>query len=342
MVEICSFPSESKWYSHLSSPILTRHFADSVQMLLSIANQQVPDPELDWLGMVTEDPVSQSLINLYFETAKLLEENNRTTTLSNRTPKDIQQVLDLMRKAEALELEFLDWIQALPTSWKITSTSYHDMEVENLGTAPVYPGRVDSFQELWMAYKYNNVRSCRLLVSTTIMRCVAWLGGPTAYPSTTEYETASKQCRSLIEDIIASIPYFFGWDPSISDAANNGAYKSSNMSLLKGRAGFFLLWPLFAAATSDFASVTERYFLNGKLQLITDILGINQATIALSVSSTGCSLKAWKLTLSQHKFRHPSMLIKRDCLKHVYLPHLNVSINLDRSSATPPSINVQT
>jgi hypothetical protein len=288
MVESCLSQLESKWYSPLFPHNLLQQGADGNKMLLSIANQQVPDPGLDWLGMVTEDPVSQSLINLYFEMAKLLEENNRTTTLSNRTPQDIEQVLGLIRKAEDLERQFFEWIQALPASWEITSTSYHDMEVRNLDTAPVYPGRVDSFQELWMAYKYNTSRSCRLLISTTIIRCVTWLGGPTTYTSTTEYETASKQCRSLIEDIIASIPYFFGWDPSISDAANNGAYRGSNMSLLKGRAGFFLLWPLFAAATSDFASESERYFLNGKLQLITDILGINQATIALSVSSTCC------------------------------------------------------
>jgi hypothetical protein len=44
------------------------------------------------------------------------------------------------------------------------------------------------------------------------------------------------------------------------------------------------MWPLFAAAASDFASPSQRIFLRGRLKHVAQIMGINQALILSEVS----------------------------------------------------------
>jgi hypothetical protein len=60
----------------------------------------------------------------------------------------------------------------------------------------------------------------------------------------------------LIEDIVASVPYFFGWnadtDPSTATSQRNGVDNS-----LKGVSGVFLMFPLWVACGSDFVSDRE-------------------------------------------------------------------------------------
>ena len=44
-----------------------------------------------------------------------------------------------------------------------------------------------------------------------------------------------------------------------------------------GASAVFLLWPMFVAGTSDFATPEQREFLAGRLRYIGDELGIRQA-----------------------------------------------------------------
>jgi hypothetical protein len=137
-----------------------------------------------------------------------------------------------------------------------------------------------------MAYKYNIVRSCRLFIYTTILRCVAWLGKSQDYRLTPEYTTASRICRQLVEDIVASVPYFFGWNSENDGAMKaraNFACGSTDDLAVKPLTGIFVMWPLFAAAASDFATPSQRIFLRGRLKHVAEIMGINQALILFEV-----------------------------------------------------------
>lgn len=263
-----------------------------------IANSRAADPGVDWMGVQAYDDIIQSFAAVNLKMAALRADNDKTTTLKTHTAENVEKVLKLLRRAEALDQEYMDWIKALPVTWAIKTVAWIDGEVPDLTNSLVHPGRVDAYGELWMAYKYNIVRACRLFIWTVILRCVAWLGDPRDYRLTPEYTTASRVCQQLIEDIVSSVPYFFGWNRDREGAMadkSNFACGATDYTAVRPLAGLFVMWPLFAAASSDFASSSQRIFLRGRLKHIAEMMGINQALI-----------------LFQAQLIHPSIYIARE------------------------------
>ncbi|KAK2629892.1 hypothetical protein QTJ16_000712 [Diplocarpon rosae] len=265
-----------------------------------IANSKSVDTAVDWMSVSGGDPIIERLAAANLKMAQLRADNNAITTVRDRTAERVDEVLNLLRRAEALDKEYTDWVEALPPSWQIKTVAWIDCEVDDLSNSVVHPGRVLSYGELWMASRYSLVRGCRLFIWTTILRCVAWLGPHGDYRSTPQYTNAHRVCCELIEDIVASVPYFFGWnrgkDSAMADGSNF-ACGPGHSSSVESLAGIFAMWPIFAAATSDFASPSQRIFLRGRLKTIADTMGINQALI-----------------MFQATLRHPSLYIGRERL----------------------------
>jgi hypothetical protein len=193
-------------------PVVEFNVADVGKTIHCIANSKAVDPTVDWMAVEADDSVVQTFASINLKMAALRADNDKTTTLKLHSAENTEKVLKLLRRAEALDQEYLDWITTLPAGWEIKTVAWVDGDVQDLSTSLTHPGRVDAYGELWMAYKYNIVRSCRLFIWTTILRCAAWLGYPQDYRLTPEYTTASRICRQLVEDIVASVPYFFGWN----------------------------------------------------------------------------------------------------------------------------------
>ena len=237
--------------------------------------------------MEAYDRVTQEFSRLNLLTAELRAETDKTTTRTSRTPANVEAVLNLLRKAESLEKSYVDWQESMPPSWQYKTVSWVDIRGGDIASSFHHPGRVDSYGELWMVYTYNTARASRLFVWTTILRCVAWLADPKDYRITPEYATAARVCSGLIEDIVASVPSYFGSngfsDIYLADRSNY-ACGSNEKTSPKGLSGVFSMWPLFSAATSDFATPSQRVFLKGRLKYIADTLGINQAAVLFHVS----------------------------------------------------------
>jgi hypothetical protein len=251
-----------------------------------IANSRAVDPAVDWMAIEADDKIVQTFAAINIKMAALRADTDKTTTLKLHSAENTEKVLKLLRRAEALDQEYLDWIKALPTGWEIRTVAWVDADVQDLSTSLAHPGRVDAYGELWMAYKYNIVRSCRLFVWTTILRCAAWLGDPQDYRLTPEYTTASRICRQLVEDIVSSVPYFFGWNRESNASMNaraNYACGINDDPTVKPLVGIFVMWPLFAAAASDFATPSQKIFLRGRLKYVAKFMGINQALILFEV-----------------------------------------------------------
>lgn len=134
-------------------------------------------------------------------------DNKATTKLAERSIENIEKVIDLLRRAERLEKQYGDWIEALPPSWVVRTSDWAEFEPSDLAASLVYPGKVYTFGDLWMANKYNVARSCRILIWSTILRCIAWLTGPNDYMMASQYIEGSRKCRTLIEEITASVPF---------------------------------------------------------------------------------------------------------------------------------------
>ncbi|KAH7411226.1 hypothetical protein BKA64DRAFT_376496 [Cadophora sp. MPI-SDFR-AT-0126] len=262
---------------------------------LSIATGLPLDSEFEWIESGIEGR-EKCFSELNLDMAKLQVDNKATTKLAERSTENIENVINLLRRAERLEQQYADWIAALPSSWVVRTSDWSEFEPTDLATSLVYPGRVFTFGDLWMANKYNVARSCRILIWSTILRCIAWLTGPDEYMMTNEYIEGSRECRTLINDITSSIPYYFGWTPMTSPAtASLFEHSTDIQASMKARASIFLLWPLYVAASSDFASPSQRVYLRGKMMYIAENLGISQAVIAL-----------------RHRMLHPSDFIERE------------------------------
>lgn len=216
----------------------------------------------------------------------------RAETHAVCTSKTIEDsaAMNLLRKAEAIEHEYYEWHQTLPDRWKPTAVSWVEGAAEqDYANAAVYPGRVDSYGGAYIATIHNIARSARLFIVTTILRCTAKLCYPLDYRMTPEYVTASRHASQLIDDIIATTPYFFGWDRDVETAEFEDSYfpcGSDNKITGKGVTGIWAMYPLFAASTSDFATYSQRIWMRGRLKYISEVLGVNQAHVLLQVSGS--------------------------------------------------------
>ncbi|KAM3077195.1 hypothetical protein ACMFMF_005106 [Clarireedia jacksonii] len=243
-----------------------------------------------WNTFAIGDPVQHRLSILNMKVAGLRAESHRVCTLKADTTENVERVLQHLRKAQALDQDYINWVEDLPEPWKpspefwINTSLDADMEFTNF-----YPGRVDTYRDIWMATTQNLARVSRLFILTTILRCTAWLTLPLNYEETNEYVTASEQARVLIEEIIASIPYYFGHEAQdTSNSAFNDSYfpcGSNSKVGGTGVTGVFAMWPIFAALGSDFTSDSQRLWLRGRLKYIAETLGIHQARMLLKLQT---------------------------------------------------------
>ncbi|KAL5317674.1 hypothetical protein ACEPPN_014772 [Leptodophora sp. 'Broadleaf-Isolate-01'] len=303
-----------------------------------IANSKPINPGVDWMGVIADDPIVQTFAAANLKMAQLRADNDLTTTSKVRSAENIEKVLKLLRRAESLDKQYMEWIKSLPPAWQINTVAWIDGEVPDLSNSVVHPGRIDAYGELWMAYKYNIVRGCRLFIWTTILRCVAWLGNMGDYRLTPEYTTASQICRSLIEDIVASVPFFFGWnrgrDPAMADRSNF-ACGEHDPTTVKPLAGIFSMWPIFAAASSDFASPSQRIFLRGRLKHIADMMGINQALIMFQAQLVHPSLYIARERMSLAP--HPCQSENAKVISVTGSPSADITLKSSPTSTSPPA-----
>lgn len=148
-----------------------------------------------------------------------------------------------------------------------------------MGGQVAYEGRVDAYADMFICYLLNWARAARLYMRYCALRCLAWLLGPEAdWRATEAYAAAARVCGGLIGDIVASVPYVFGATEAGGEAPQPGVrFQPPSLS------GVFCMWPVFAAASSDFATEEQRVFLRRTLKYITEEMGIGQAAILAGV-----------------------------------------------------------
>ncbi len=232
-----------------------------------------------WMNRVPEDDVTQryALLNLYV--AELRADNNRITTLSTRIPSNTEIVLEFLTRAEELEKQYKDWQEMHASCWAPTTVAWiEDDESKDFSTMEAFPGRVETFTELTAGYRYNIARSSQILIWTSILRAESWTRYPQDYRLSSTYSKARQRCIELIDGIIASVPYFLGWKGCPKGALSiEQQPPCGTQSSAMGVGAFYVMWPMFVAANSDFATPEQRAFVKSRLVYIAENLGINQA-----------------------------------------------------------------
>lgn len=290
--QISSHPmSLSGWQSHINGAValvkargksqldtkIGRSLFDAVRTHMTVEcisrSKDVKEGIDWWTSFASEDKVQHEVSVLNLKVADLRAETHKICTLEGHTTDNIEKVLNHMRKAEQIEKEYVAWYANLTEEWTPKLAAWIDDVAErNLESTACYPGRVDVYGELWMATTHNIVRASRLFILTTILRCTAWITAELDYKLTPEYVEVSRQASVLIEDIVSSIPFFFGWKSPDTELplSENSYFPCGNDSKISGKGvtGVWAIWPVFAAAASDFATSSQRLWLRGRLKYI--------------------------------------------------------------------------
>ncbi|KAF8858208.1 hypothetical protein BDZ45DRAFT_403712 [Acephala macrosclerotiorum] len=256
-----------------------------------------------WMRFGTKDNLPATCSKLNLEVATLHAKINSTLTSADRSlSSDVESVLDVLNLAKALESNFKEWEESLPKAWKYSIVAWNEeVEDEKLDDIKVFPGRRDEYADISIATAFNMMRAGRIMLCGDIVRASAWLC-PTYqdYRTTPEFGAAVRVSKDLVEDIIASVPFFLG-DEKTSNLTGWDRPRSGRMSLVGTSAlGLFITWPLMMCKMSDYSTDRQRRWAAGRLRVIADEMGIGQA-----------------LLFSQINVRLPSMFIIRDELTQV-------------------------
>jgi len=236
-----------------------------------------------WTKGTVEDDVAGRVSRLNLLTCELRADVNRAMTLMPRTPENWERTAELVRRAQVLEQQFIDWEANLPAEWHFKTIAWADgIQDSDLAYSEVYPGKVDVYSDVFIATTWNMARVARLLLSGIIIRCAAWTCAPVDYRTTPDYAQASRLGIEMINNIVASVPYHLGWRGFRSHSGDEfkmsdiAGFPCGDNDLANGKTlgGYFMIWPLFTASCSDFITDAQRRFIVGRMKHMCDYMGL--------------------------------------------------------------------
>ncbi|KAH6720846.1 hypothetical protein BKA61DRAFT_471346 [Leptodontidium sp. MPI-SDFR-AT-0119] len=194
--------------------------------------------------------------------------NLRASMSSFRDYSDTEQIIST---ACALDMEYDIWARTCPLQYIYQTVTLSERSDD------VFSDHYHVYSSIWVAAIWNNYRSARILVNELILDQLGYMyqANPDLgllWEDNCFYEnqmlTSNSTLLQLCHDICASVPYFLGCNPE-SNVFTDQAPKSVN--------GNLLLWPLYTAGVTGMVSDVMRCWVAGRLQWITDVLGIRQA-----------------------------------------------------------------
>ncbi|KAI0453935.1 hypothetical protein F5B21DRAFT_265709 [Xylaria acuta] len=255
-----------------------------------------------WLDNTTFSKIAVVVQRLMIKASELRAQAIQLIDSLTKSPENIELMLEVIRKVQAVDQEVVAWQQSLPEDWHHKTVAWEDSVLSgDCATAEVFPGRVDVYNDIWIGTVANSARAVRMILQSMSVRCAAWVCAPVDYRTTPEYATAASVCRDAITDIIASVPYFLGWHLRRKEVShiktNFGTFACGEEDNAKGLAGYLMTWPLTCVISQDYATDAQRAWVTGRLQKIGNELGVKYA-----------------LAMCQLQMRVPSMMIRRDAL----------------------------
>lgn len=177
----------------------------------------------------------------------------------------------IISTALALDAEYEIWARTCPLQYIYQTITLKEK------TDDVFSDHYHVYSSIWIAAIWNNYRSARILVNELILDQLNHLyqNNPESsilWDDNCFYEnqilTSNSTLLQLCHDICASVPYFLGYNPDNGGRADQ---------LPKSVNGNLLLWPLYTAGVTGMVSDMMRCWVSGRLQWITDVMGIRQA-----------------------------------------------------------------
>ncbi|KAK0755722.1 hypothetical protein N5P37_011731 [Trichoderma harzianum] len=208
----------------------------------------------------------ESLLNRFTELNGRLAAARASIKRSKiRDPKEIARLL--------LPIDHMleDWSLGLPDSWQIKSYRLLD---GNTSSKTVYENEYHTYEGMWVASTWNNLRMIRITIHETVMIATRKCGLEMDQKSA---QHSMRVLKRLANDICYSIPYVLGYrgiGSQSSPGSNTGDGKTSG---LPAPGGYLLLWPLFHAGSSTAVASSQKSWIANMLRDIGSYMGIQLA-----------------------------------------------------------------
>lgn len=253
------------------------------------------------------NPIGTRFERFSLEVSDLRAEVTRLMSVLTRNNDGLDIMLEMLRKCQDMDRRIGTCLQGLDNDYQPQALYWENspLPVDSYGRAlwkhaSVFPGRVDVYRDLMTACMWNGQRATRIILGSLIIRVAAWICSPEDYRNTPEYTTAMGTIQSCIEGIISSVPFMLGaFTPGQfnTQAVSAGSFLCGADEQAKMVGGLMISWPLSTVRTCDFTTDAQREWTVGRLNYISNDLGIRYAN-----------------ALAGAKIRFPSMLMRRDGL----------------------------
>ncbi|EXJ90106.1 hypothetical protein A1O3_03175 [Capronia epimyces CBS 606.96] len=179
-------------------------------------------------------------------------------------------VRQVMEDALSLETMFATWAASQTLEWKPKTIGRSSRNSSAYGFC--CPGRIDVYFDLYVAAVWNTYRKTHLLMLDVVFRCKKWLGLDMA-----SHTREEREAYSLVEEIVASIPFHLSSDPTSCLTEDTG----EGTERLPGKpvGGLLLLHPLWVVTVSSVVSPKMQDSMRDCLAWIGRNMGIGQATL---------------------------------------------------------------
>jgi hypothetical protein len=200
----------------------------------------------------------------------------------------IPEPLKVIDRTRDIDQKLHNWSRNLTSRWY-----YQVCHVSRQGSEDdaTYKGCFHKYPDIWACNIWSYYRVARILINLLLRDQLLFNQLFEQQPYWTELLNEAKvNLSQLSVDIVLSVPYaisFFQRPLSLSPAGNNG---SSTAEELKNGThsggclgGYFILWPLYVAASVQSSSTQPRDWAISRLDYIGHRMGIGQALLMARV-----------------------------------------------------------
>lgn len=205
---------------------------------------------------------------------------------SNHPLIQLDDLRQLKNEAMALDQAFAKWQEAQVKDFS-PWTAGHVSQVQ-AGSKPrvgYWPGRVDTYFDLYVGGVWNTSRTARVLLINMILKLARILNE--------DHTRKHQDALRLIEDIVSSIPFHLAEDlPVFLHSLEEGEVGKAEMreesaatTLSPGRpvGGLLLVHPIYVASKLSIVPQQMREYMTDCLEWIAKHMGIGQASIFAKV-----------------------------------------------------------
>lgn len=228
------------------------------------------------------DPPTRSLDVLLIKLRPVRERASELLSDPEASRVDLRM---LKREATLLNKEFSLWPLCQPKEWMPkTHGIVKEMAPatdDSLCSMSFWPGKVDTYFDLYVAAVWNIYRKARLKLIDVILESSSRLQvSRSLYDEPPAIRKLKSEMQELVNELCASIPYHL-----ISDLRASLETGRASRADTPGKAlgGLLLMYPLYIASCMPNVPTKQRIWMRGRLHWIGNNMGIRQATMLANV-----------------------------------------------------------